>query len=146
MTTSTPVVDTHGNIWINLYRNEGLYCFNTKSNRYTQFFESKNILNIFFGEKRSYLLSEKFIYSYDSVSQKMDSMHLPFARKYTFNIRNAYEDNYHRIWLPGTMNGLFCFDFSKKKVYQYRHDNAKQKSISTDYITVRHATAQKIFG
>lgn len=133
---SDAIVDKGGNIWFNLYRRGGFYRFNTTTDQFKLFFKGADYSHIFFGKKKTYLISEKKIYSLDTGFVKRDSIDLGFIPKTNSNIHNIYEDKYERLWLPSLTYGLFCYDFYQKKTNRYYHDNNKLKSISSDYVTV----------
>lgn len=136
MTYSDACVDSEGNIWFNVYSEEGFYRFNITTHQFNLFFKDKNYLNIFFGREKIYAISKTKIYRLDNFFVMKDSMDMGFAQNLNGNIHNIYEDEFDRLWVPSTSHGLFCYDFKQKKVFQYNHDNSKPTSISSNYATV----------
>lgn len=136
MSASPVTTDAAGNIWFNLYRNGGLYRFNVRTKQLDHFFKNKDFWGIFFGQRKAYLFSETHVYRYDSLTTRWDSMHMASVSQTPYYIRNVFEDRFERLWVPSMTSGLFCYDFDRKKTHQYQHDNARQKSLPVDYMTV----------
>lgn len=133
---SDAVADKEGNIWFNLFSREGFYRFNTTNHHFDLFFKGENYSYVFFGKNSSYLISENKIYQCNTDFTKKDSLSLGFNQKTGGNTHNIYEDAHDRLWMPSIGNGLFCYDFRQRKVYRYRHENSKIKSLPSDNVTV----------
>ena len=130
------VLDSSGGIWFNIHRHDGLYCFNIQNKQFEHFLPGKNYQVVGFGKGKSFLASGNKIYQYDSKMLPVDSISLFISQKEPVRIRNVFEDGYGRLWMATFNYGLLYYDYHQKRIYQYRHSEAVQRSLSSDFLTL----------
>jgi len=93
------------------------------------FKDSKN--NIWFGSW------DKAVYRYNNLNGKEDNFSNKKNDSFSFGIDEPIsfnEDKMGRIWIGGKYSGLYIYEPIVNKFYNYRHDPAKEGTLSADKI------------
>lgn len=133
--------DNKGNIWFSYSYNDGLYCFNTKTRKFSHHFKSSDILSIRFGKQKHFTIGRKTIICYDSLTRKNIPLFLHSRQPDDELVSFVFEDNFNRVWAGFASSGLACYDIKNKTHYLYQHDNVRRNSLPVNNISCYYVDA-----
>ncbi|MES2647758.1 MAG: two-component regulator propeller domain-containing protein [Bacteroidota bacterium] len=125
------MVDTSGNLLFRIQRKDGVYKFNTHSQTYEHALAGRDIYTMWMnGNEYCFLSDGKLIVLNNSMQlQRSDDF---VAGK---EIRNVVPDNYGRLWIATLDSGLMMYNKNNRQFTNYRHNNARLKSLPFDLTT-----------
>ncbi|HYG03192.1 MAG TPA: two-component regulator propeller domain-containing protein [Chryseosolibacter sp.] len=122
----------HEAILLSVLGKPGILRFDLKTHAFNWLFVEKGkMLAIKRGNRKLFIFSATEISFYDSVSRQVVPMHFP-GNVAVENIRDVLEDSFGRVWIATLGFGVFQYDLQTKKMFSYRHSNAKLKSLPID--------------
>ncbi len=137
--------DDDGTIWIGT--ENGLSKYNTSNNNFTNFthkptntnsISNNNIKSIFKDSKNNFWIGTEN--GFDLLNTKTNNFRNIIRETQTTSNslvqlnRPIFEDKTHNIWLGSFASGLFKYNYSTNKVYQYTNNPLKPNSISENAV------------
>ncbi|MBI1344440.1 MAG: hypothetical protein GC171_16075 [Terrimonas sp.] len=133
-TAEREMMDPSGNIWFSWYQNDGFMRFDIRKKIFEHLYGGKDYQAICFGKGKHFLSSEKYVYRFDSITSKLDSIKLEKESRLSTTFSLDVEDSYGRLWGSRSDEGLYYYDFAAGKMFRFRKNYMSQKSISSDII------------
>lgn len=130
-----PITSSNPLIWYNLTGKMGIYEFNCIEKKYNLIL--KNYSNVI--RYTSNKQGNKFLYNNNSIVKY--SSKYP-VRKLLFNgavnrgapmFQDFIQDNYQRVWMSTTYEGIYMYDLNTNKLYHFEHKTGKQNSLPINF-------------
>jgi signal transduction histidine kinase/ligand-binding sensor domain-containing protein len=124
-------------IWLKAPGDNGLIIYNTVSQKVSYRKIPFKFHSVFYGNngRLYYLQVPGKLTVTDTSLRVLDSMNYVLPKNKMLSIQAICTDNYHRLWISTSDNGLICYNGLIHKFSGYLHNNAKQKSLPINLLS-----------
>ncbi len=120
--------------WFSRDKAEGIFRFDTKTQKLEEFFRGKSYVAIAFHQQNIYLAQANAIDIYDTNFKFLQQIKLPQKQVVKSFISSMLVDRQGRLWVAVFQGGIYCYDFRSKHLQHYKKEQAAQ-SLTSNLVT-----------
>lgn len=118
----------NGRVWFVLHRNDGIYSFDTQTQKIAHHLAKEDLRFIRFGRKGHYLVGPQSIQYFDSATAQVRLL-----AKFPFDlsaVRDVIEDKFGRLWVATINHRLWVYDLQKNSLSEFITENFSGSLLS----------------
>lgn len=129
-----PIISANPFIWYNITAKKGIHQFNCNTKKYEFILkDSANIIHYSNDQSTSFFYNGTIVTAYSAALKKTKQIYKGSALQGAPIFRNFIQDNYQRVWMNTLDRGIYMYDLTTDKLYQYEHETSKQNSLSINF-------------